>query len=178
MDLLERTVLILVGGGVGFILGYITAQLRKIEEEVTEVLDIEHHKKDEQGVLRRPTMAQMGLFLVILLTVYAAFQAGQTNANLNGTVTCVVEYNKIQGKALDGRDQANRDGTASEIDLWNSYERLYKIATEDPSKTEQVQEQLRDDILKHRDELKEVQKAREKNPYAPPDYITTCKEQS
>lgn len=176
MDLLERTILIGIGVAIGFVLGYITSQLRKIEEEVTEVLDIEHHKKDEQGSLRRPTLAQFGLFLVICLTVYAAFQAGATNANLDNTVTCVVEYNEDQGQALKGRDTANRDGTQSEIDLWTSYEKLYKIAVSDPSKTKQVQEQLNKDIIKHRDELLDIQKTREANPYPDPAFVTTCKE--
>lgn len=176
MDLLERVILIAIGIGIGFVLGYITSQLRKIEEDVTEVLDIEHHKKDEQGSLRRPTVAQFGLFLVLVLTVWAAFQAGQTNANLDRTVTCVVDYNKDQGDALNGRDKANKDSTQSEIDLWTSYEKLYKLATTDPSKTEQVQEQLNDDIIKHRDELLKIQETRESNPYPDPDFVTTCKE--
>lgn len=176
MDLLERTILIAIGVAIGFVLGYITSQLRKIEEEVTEVLDIEHHKKDEQGSMRRPRLSHIGLFVVVIVTVWAAFQAGATNANLDHTVTCVVDYNEDQGKALNGRDAANKDSTQSEIDLWNSYEKLYKIATEDPSKTKQVQEQLNNDIIKHRDELLDIQKTRESNPYPDPDFVTTCKE--
>lgn len=179
MDLLERTILILIGVGIGFVLGYITSQLRKIEEVTTEVLDIEQHKKDEQGSITwRPKVSQLALFAVVLLTVWAAFQAGSTNANLDRTVNCVVDYNKKQGVALEGRDGAVKDGTQSEIELWNSYEKLYEVATKDPSKTEQVQEQLRDDILEHRDELVEIQKTRASNPYPDPNFITICKEQS
>lgn len=176
MDLLERTILIAIGVGIGFVLGYITSQLRKIEEDVTEVLDIEHHKKDEQGSLRLPKANQVALFAVVVLTVWAAFQAGAANANLDHTVACVVDYNEKQGDALSGRDGAVKEGTQSEIELWNSYEKLYEIATKDPSKTEQVQEQLRDDILEHRDELKDIQETRKSNPYPDPDFITTCKE--
>lgn len=175
MDLLERVILVAVGVGIGFVLGYITSQLRKIEEDVTEVLHIEHDK-DELGALHRPTLSQFGLLVVVLLSFYAAFATGQVNGDLDHSVECVVNYNEDQGEALSGRDQANKDGTQSEIDLWNSYEKLYKIAVSDPSKTEQVQEQLLSDILKHRDELKEIQKTRESNPYPDPDFVTTCKE--
>jgi hypothetical protein len=176
MDLLERAIFILIGGGIGFVLGYITAQLRKIEEDVTEVLDIEHNKKSESGKMRRPSMTQLGLFLVVLLTVYASFQAAWANEELDRTVTCVVVYNEDQGNALDGRDKAVKDGVQSEIDLWLSYEKLYKLATSDPSKTQQVQEQLNKDIIEHRKELQEVQKTRNANPYPDPNFITTCKE--
>jgi PDZ domain-containing secreted protein len=177
MDLLERTVLVGVGIGIGFVLGYITSQLRKIEEEVTEVLDIEHHRKGEQGALRRPTVQQFALFIVVALSFWAAFQSGQASNDAENTIICVVEYNTAQGQALEGRDGAAKDATQSEIDLWTSYEKLYKIATEDPSKTEQVQEQLNNDIIKHRDELIEIQKTREANPYPDPELVKTCKEQ-
>jgi hypothetical protein len=180
MDLAERAIFLIIGGGVGFILGYITARLREIKEGVDNVRDMEKEildrDKGERGSMRVPRWSEIGLFAVLCLTVWAAFQAGATNANLDNTVTCVVEYNEDQGLALEGRDQANMDGTQSEIDLWNSYEKLYKIVTSDPSKTKQVQEELNADIIKHRDELLDIQKTREANPYPDPAFVTTCKE--
>lgn len=180
MDLLERVIYLCIGIGIGFILGIMTMRIREIKEEVDEVRDLEKRildrDKDERGSMKRPRLSQIGLLIVVLLSFYAAYMTGQTNGNLDHTITCVVDYNEDQGKALTGRDQANKDGTASEIKLWTLYEKLYKLATEDPKQIPKVQDQLTEAIIKHRDELLQVQKTRESNPYPDPDFVTTCKE--
>lgn len=78
MDLLERAVYLAIGGGIGFILGYIVRALHTIEEEVHDVKDIAVHqqKRDERGAVSMSTVGAVALALVVLMTAAAAWNSG------------------------------------------------------------------------------------------------------
>lgn len=186
MDLLDRLIFFVIGASIGFVLGYIVAHLREIKKGVGEVLDIEKNKpdsengpasRDERGEIKRPHhIASVGLFLVLIVTAWAAIATGKVNSELDHTVTCLTQYNSHLGRSLSSRDMAVKAGTQSEIDLWTKYKKLYAIAKSDPKKIPVVQEKLNKAILEHRNDLIETQKIRQMNPYPDPDILKNCKE--
>lgn len=187
MDLYERVVFLIIGGAVGFILGYIVARLREIKEEVDEVLSyekrdhegIDDENRGERGAVRLPSFGTVALILVLSLTVWASFQTARVNSELDRTLRCLTEYNTSLGEALRGRDDAIQSGTQSEIDLWTLYEDLYVEAQEvkeDPVQLEKLQMELNKAIVKYRDDLIVLQKARQVRPYPEPDIAAECEE--
>lgn len=173
MDLIERVIFLAIGGGIGFILGYIVALLRETKEEVHEVLDMEKHRNDERGAVSLNTVA---VVLVVLLTAVAAFATAKVNSRLDETLSCITQYNVHQGEALNSRDKAIKAGTDSEIELWTKYGQLYAQAKKDPTKIPQAQEALNQAIMSHRDALEETQASRFRNPYPNPNVLQDCKE--
>lgn len=180
MEFDDRVKWLLLGCLIGFVLGYIVRSLKDIKEELHEVDDVLKGAcgipNDEQGSIRIPRMQEIGLFIVVLLTVYSSFQAGYTNMRLNKTVNCITKYNTYQGKAMTGRDTAIKQGTDSEIHLWTQYGRLYALATKNPLKIPEAQEKLNQAVAAHRDALIDTQATRVRFPYAGPDVLKNCKE--
>jgi hypothetical protein len=75
-ELAERLTWMMLGGAVGFVLGYIVARLRDIKEELDEVDDTVKHlrSKDESGILRaRPIVLDVVLVGVVCMVVWASF---------------------------------------------------------------------------------------------------------
>lgn len=191
MDLLERVIFFVVGGGVGFILGYIVARLRSIESKVetvqkevhevyeheVEVILTDERKKDETGVFQLPSPTAIVLGFVVLLTAFAAFQASQTNRALKDTVACLTDFNTNQNKALTTRDEAISTASNAEIELWTLYEELYVQASENElseKELEALRDQLSDAIIHYRDELIDTKKVREAYQYDDPDILQDC----
>lgn len=173
MDLVERVIFLAIGGGIGFILGYIVALLRETKEEVHEVLDMEKHRHDERGAVSLNTVA---VVLVVLLTALAAFATAKVNSRLNETLSCITQYNVHQGQALNTRDRAIKRATNSEIALWTKYAKLYALAKSDPTKIPEAQEALNQAIMSHRAALVETQASRFDHPYPNPNVLQDCKE--
>lgn len=74
MDLVDRMFFMLIGGCIGFVFGYIVRSLREIKDE----LHVDEHlekKRNEKGTLKVPSLSSIALFIVVLLTAYAAFMS-------------------------------------------------------------------------------------------------------
>jgi hypothetical protein len=71
---------LLLGGVIGFVLGYFTCYLRSIKEELDEVkdeLDQEHEaasrKRDEKGFMNVRLLRDAAVLFVVLLSAWASF---------------------------------------------------------------------------------------------------------
>lgn len=180
MALIERIVYLLIGGGIGFILGYIAAHLRAIEtkvdavkKEVHDVDEIIARKRDDRGLA---SFQNIALTFVVLVTAIAAFSTSYVNKRLNNTVECVVKYSTGQAEALKSRDRAIVEATNREIRLWGLYDTLVRRAKSHPSEIEKLQEELNTAIREYRYGLITTQKTRESYKYPAPDIIRDCKE--
>jgi hypothetical protein len=108
MDLLERAIFLAIGGGIGFILGYIVARLRDIKEEVDEVLMIEkekhgmptRRKKDEDGFMRIPVIADVAYLLALTLILLGLWGMNNIADDLQESTSCNTEYLKSQAEFL------------------------------------------------------------------------------
>lgn len=156
MDLLERAIFLAIGGGIGFILGFIVANLRDIKEEVDEVLDIEkrtrglptRHIRDERGFMRHPVIADAMLLLVLVLTVWAAFGSQKASNDVQATqddIQTVTTCNqKFLGElliAVNERTTFTADQARANIRLQTSQSKFLAILLADPPKTDLVQDQ-------------------------------------
>lgn len=181
MDLSERVGWMLTGMVLGFVLGYIVRSLREIEKsqretkkEVHEINDIVKHKKDQKGFMRFPIVADALYFLVLILVVWGAFASQHAVNEAQKTQECIREFNVKQGEALQNRDEAIKAGTLAEIDLWTTYNSLYRAAKVDPKEIPSLQEKLNDEIFEYRQKLERLQAVRERFSYPDPDFIKNC----
>jgi hypothetical protein len=174
----DKVIYMLLGGMIGFVFGYVVRALRAIEKKVDHV-DEQVSDNGEKGAMPRwLTLRFIVLALVVGFTAWAAFQTSLINQKLTDTVVCLKTHNLRQAAALTARDNVVITGTRSEIDLWLKYEDLYKIAKKDPSKGPKLQEELNTQIVEHRKNLQGSIATRELLPYANPDFIIECEEDS
>ena len=175
MEFSERLLYLLLGGFIGFILGYIVRYLQVIKEELDEVDQQVKDIRGEGGFMRKPVIADIVVLLLVVISAGAAFQTARVNSRLTDTVECIVDYNNHQSLAVASRDRAHEDETAAEIRLWTKYAELYALAKSDPSKIPAAQEQLNKAIAAHRTALVKLQDRRDDFPYANPDFIRNCR---
>lgn len=195
-DVLQGLVL---GGAIGFILGYLTNHVRRIERGIAEVKSgigsfdecvegcKEQHihnypprDRNEEGAFRW-SWSGVGLVLVVLLTAFSAFSASQLNNKLENVVGCLVIFNTNQNTALAARDEAIKQETADEIELWTLYEKLFKEGNK-PGTSEkrisEIQTEFYEAVTDYRDQLIETQAARDMYSYEDPNVLAKCKEKS
>lgn len=192
MELVERLIFFMLGGGVGFIFGFVAAHLRVIEKKVDAVkkevhevdLIVKGEKKREderdrndEGAFRIPSATNVMLVVVLAITLFAAFSSAQNNNNLDRTVYCLTKYNESQGQALSTRDEAIHIAARAEIQLWGLYNRLYNEGSLPNTSEERVQE-LQDTLAKaisdYRLTLIESQSVREAYEYEEPNFLSNC----
>lgn len=139
MDLLERAIFFAVGLGAGFVLGLITASIRRIQEEVHVVKDIVEHgqpepdeNKGEEGFLRRTTFNQVALGILVILTAYAAFTSANTSRQVEQNLCRGgVESRSVQREMVEAiynlatgafpRPKLRDEVSAEEILQYNAY---------------------------------------------------------
>lgn len=146
MDLNDRLVYLLIGVGIGFILGYITKSLRKIEEELHEV-DITTKKiKSEDGFVRFPIFANLALVTVLFIAVWASFSAEKNDRALVATQDQLIEQqNQIERVtacnqmylektvlALNERTTYSSDRIEDNVDLVNAQAVLLRALLKEP----------------------------------------------
>lgn len=77
----ERLIWLLIGCIIGYFLGFITGKVQNLKQEIDEVNPAKRRIRshDEAGFMRYPIVADFALFLVIIVTAYAAFQSQHTS---------------------------------------------------------------------------------------------------
>lgn len=188
MELFERAIFFAIGGGVGFILGYIVARLREIKEEVDEVLDIEKKNarmRDERGVMRLPDFGDVMLLVVLLVTVWAAFSSQKasnevqnTQDNLTSVTNCNREFLADILVAVNERTTFTADQARANIDLQRSQSQFLATLLADPPKSDEIKDNALRDYFKNLTDYIEVNsnaaRKAEENPYPTIEEFNTC----
>lgn len=191
MDLIERAIFFTIGGGLGFILGYIVARLREIKEEVDQVLDIEKSKprvRDERGFTRFPFVADIMLLSVIVLVVYAAFASQRASNEVVAaqesieTVTeCNQEFLAQLLIAVNERTTFTADQARANIELQKSQSQFLSILLANPPKSDAVRAQALRDYFASLTDFIEVNsnaaRKAEENPYPTIEAFNACLEE-
>jgi hypothetical protein len=109
MDLAERVIFFMIGGGMGFILGFVVARLKVIEEKVDHVKHEVHEvdvivkdarKRDERGFMRVPFVADIAYLLALALILLGLwFMYDQSKSDREARV-CNTEYLQSQAEFL------------------------------------------------------------------------------
>lgn len=147
MTLDERVVYLLLGAEVGFFMGYLTRMLQEIREGVKEVdtffKKIRSRTRDEKGFLSfdQLKVRNVALFLVVVLTAFAAFQSQKASNKVADTqadlavaqqqLDAVVECNKTvladALNALNTRTTYTQSAAGSNLELVKASIKMFDI---------------------------------------------------
>lgn len=138
MGLEERIIHIILGAVIGFVLGYMTAKLHRIEEKVDEVDDIMKQEHGDGGFINKK-FSDFMLIGVVLLVAWAAFSSQlQTNdvkdvqkAQTKITV-CTQNYLNQTITALNERTTYSRDQSVANVELQRAQAEFITSALQDP----------------------------------------------
>lgn len=97
--LVDRLLLFLVGGLVGFALGYLARSVREIEEEI-EIIDPKF-TKNSRGESQTDLLLRVGLFLVVVLTAWSAFSTQKANNRIQDTQNAVARITVCNQQYLE-----------------------------------------------------------------------------
>ena len=153
----DRLGFLLLGGAIGFILGYIVRSLREIKEELDEVDEIvkrRDHGGNDRGAVSLRLVEQTALVVVLILVVYAAFASQVASNNSEKAqndlksqqefVARVSVCNKIYlSKALSALNERTTYSEAqvnSNVDLQTSFSKLLGILLHQPPFSEAKRE--------------------------------------
>lgn len=200
MDLFERAIFLCIGGGIGFILGYIVARLREIKEELDEVdecvkyyrKDREHIPKrntprvlDERGFSRIPIVANAVLLLMVALVAYAAFASQKASNDVEDQqqdiariTECNRDYLASTIEALNERTTYAQDQAHANVDLQRAQADLLRVLREDPPPTAVRSDEAFDkyfEILSSYIEVNTKSRLkRNENPYPTTEELESC----
>ena len=112
--------------------------------------------------------------LVGFLQITTRAEVAEQSRELAALSACQERYNRAQGQTLTGRDESASSITAAEIALWSDYLATFELALEadnagDAARLEELQVRFADRIRAYRDELREINATRTRNPYPDPD---------
>lgn len=113
MDLLERIEWLCFGGVIGFVLGYIVGKLHDIKEELDEVDHDLKKLRDERGSLTSKSAANVALFFVVIITLYAALLSQTASNETNKTSSTISDIQNAQKQNLDCTTQVLFDAIAA-----------------------------------------------------------------
>lgn len=186
MTSFDRLGWLLLGCLIGFVVGYVVRSLREIKEELNETGEIVKDKLgDEKGFVKLPEWKNMALFLVVLITVWAAFssqKATQDAQDAQDQMQIVVDCNKTYiTKILDAvheRTTYTSEQAKSNVRLQTAQALLWTLLLEQPPRSEIDR---REAAQKYLDSLtsfvvisgKSAQKV-DNNPFPTPDELDKC----
>lgn len=119
-------------------------------------------------MLTAVTVALAANALVGFLLIVTRVQVDAGDAERDRFAACTEDYNRQQGEALAARDDAFEAATATEIELWREYVRLYELASKDPSRIPAAQAAFAGTVRDHVERLAKAQATRTAHPYPDP----------
>ena len=135
MGLDERLFYLLLGVAIGFIIGYITRMIQKIEKEVSII----KKNREEGGFMRKPILADAAILLTVLLTVFAAFQSNQASREVvenserdQHVVSCIVTSSTKLLNAVNERTSNSAAQGAANIALQEAQSAFIANALQEP----------------------------------------------
>lgn len=150
----DRFFALLVGGLVGFVLGYLTCWVRVANEKLKamdKVLDevhrkVQDHTHDERGIMTTRAGMNTALAVVVALTVFASFQSQRAvNAYKDSQrreaalTSCTASILKETITALDVRSNFTRKQAAANVELQRAQSELVAVLLHQPPYTNQRQ---------------------------------------
>jgi hypothetical protein len=158
MSLDDRLAWLVIGCVIGFIVGYLTRMLRdtlirldEIKEELDEVDDIvksEHPDwrsriRDERGIMSNRLSANIALFVVVVITAYAAFLSQEAVNGLHDTqdrqaaiTSCTETYLEETIHTLNVRTQFTLSASSANVDLQKAQAQMVAVLLHRPPFTQ------------------------------------------
>lgn len=181
MDLIERAFWMIFGGFVGFILGYIVANLRVIKEEVDDIdqrLKDGLPDRDDAGAVNKVFIDRAFYVLVLVIVVFGAFSAQKASNDVRESTGCSQDFLSGTIKALNERTTYSSEQARANVELQKAQSEFLAILLENPPPTD---ERVRENLEKYFDNLSDYveinSKTREKvenNPYPTVEEYNKC----
>lgn len=144
MNLDDRITYLVLGGLIGFIVGYFTRSLRSIEQHVDHVDQIVTKRDEEDGVMQTPTIANMVLLAVLVLTVWAAFSSQSASNKVTSTqdeqertTACTQRYLSKTIEALNERTTYSTEQLQKNVQLQKDQSKFLGVLLQKPPATEE-----------------------------------------
>lgn len=145
MRLDSRIELFLFGCVIGFIVGYIVRSLRDIRKKVNEVDEIVK-KKQDRGAVSIEALKNLALFVVVILTVWAAWTSQKSSDKTQDTqikqkvtqnqlvkiTSCNQDFLAKTIAALNARTVYSQDQAKANVDLQSAQLKLLTLAFKKP----------------------------------------------
>lgn len=181
MMLTERLTYLLIGLALGFLAGYITRTLQKIERKVDDV-DRIVKQRNEKGFMRVPLLADAFMLMIFAIMVFATFQTQAVNNDVKSTqesqrvtTKCTQQYLSKTIKALNERTEYTRQTAELNVELQQAQAEFLSLALSKPSA--EVDQGLRRYVKSLTDFVDASARTREAqtmNPYPTEDEFSNC----
>jgi hypothetical protein len=124
---IDRLIFLLIGGFIGFVLGYIVRSVHAIKEEMNVMENKIDRQNLERGTARTDLLTRIGLLLVVCLTAFSAFSS-QRNTNsskdtqdaLVRVTICTQQYLEKTITALNERTTYTQEQNEAVVELQTS----------------------------------------------------------
>lgn len=140
MDFDERLSWLVLGGLIGFALGYVVRHLQEIKEELGEVEKVVKNLKNEDGLLRHPVLLDIVLLIVVVMTVWASFASQRASNSVQSNQDRIENITVCNQVFLSNTIEALNERTAyaetqvnANIDLQDKQMRFFTTIYNNPS---------------------------------------------
>ena len=179
----ERVSYLVVGLAIGFAIGYITRAVQKIEKKVDHMDKMIN--RNEHGFMRYPLLADFAMFLVVIVTVWAAFQSQkssnaveQAQKDQEAVTACTQQYLTKTITALNERTEYTTEQSAYNVELQKAQAAFLRLAlVEPPLPDEQIENGLRSyftTLTEFVDASARTRVKQQKFPYPTEDEFSNC----
>lgn len=135
----ERVSSLLIGLAIGFVLGYFTRTLQKIERKVDAMDRMVKKQRNEEGFMRFPLMADAMMIVILCVSVFASFQTQKVNNDLQETqkaqrisTQCTQEYLAKTILALNERTENTINTSEKNVELQKAQVAFLRLTLIDP----------------------------------------------
>lgn len=136
----DRAGSLLFGCLIGFVLGYTVRALRESKEEmIDDVDDAKKLVRNEQGFIQNSILMDLTLFVVVILTVWAAFASQkasngirETQIDLSRITFCNQQYLSKTIDALNERTTYSQNQANSNVELQKAQAIFLRVVLEKP----------------------------------------------
>lgn len=182
----QRLTWILIGCGIGFIAGYIVRLLQEVLRKTTEIDDIlKRSETEDAGFIRTRLATNIGLFLVVALTAWAAFSSQKASNAVTDQqdrqkhiADCTLSYQIKTLAALNARTTYAQEQGAANYDLQKSQSEFLLIFVQKPKATPaqglKAFEKYLGSLTKYLEVARSNNQAVSDNPFPTVEELTNC----
>ena len=186
MDLVERAAMLILGGIIGFIAGYLVRSLREIKDDVHDVKEelhevdeiVKHKLSGDDGFMAHRYVADVLMVVVLVIVAWSAFasQAATNTSKKNGD--CTMQYLDRTIVALNERTTYTQEQAEANVELQKAQAEFLALLLRRPPYPEAKRTEAAQNYLQTLTDFATVStknvNAIAQNPYPTPEDFQSC----